>query len=219
MIRPSSCNFILKGACPEEIEMVQDILNSYIEYKVNPGKAMSFESSDDSLDSDNTWMIDLSDDGMLKMKHMSFLSDRECRILYEKEDRTRMIEQMVLMVSGMREIDVDYAETLPLLEKTCRFICTDDLNEDLLPKVISIVKEMKKAAREKSVNDHDFLIQLCDCDLFYAGEIFDAVDGIEDSDDFLLYNQLILYRSSAGYKGTDSEYGIASIVAPAFWFC
>ena len=89
MIKPSSCNFILKGSCPEEIEMVQDILNSYIEYDVTPGKAMPFESSDAPLDSDNTWMIDLSDDGVLKMKHMSFLTDCECRILYEKEDRLR----------------------------------------------------------------------------------------------------------------------------------
>ena len=43
MIKPSSCNFILKGSCPEEIEMVQDILNSYIEYDVTPGKASSHQ--------------------------------------------------------------------------------------------------------------------------------------------------------------------------------
>ncbi len=214
MIRPSSCNFILKGACPEEIEMVQEILNSYIEYGVTPGQAMSYEVIEEQPDKEYTWMIDLCDDGVLKMRHSSDLPEHECRVLYKKEDRARLIEQMVLMVSGMREIDVDYAEILPLLEMTCRFMCTDDSNGDLLTGVVSIVKEMKKAAQEKDVNDHSFLIQLCDCDMFSAGDIFNAIDDIEDSDDFLLYNQLILYRSSDNYKGTDPEYGIASIFAP-----
>ena len=216
MIGPSSCNFILKGAYPEEIEMVQDILNSYIEYKVNPGKAMSFESSYDSLDSDNTWIIDLSDDGILKMKHMGFLPACECKVIYEKEDRTRLIEQIVLMVSGMREIDVDYEDILSILEKTCRFICTDDSNGDLIPKVVSIAKEMNKAALEKGINDYDFLIQLCDFDLFIAGDILNAIDDIEDSDNFTIYDQLILYRTSAGYKGAGPKDGIVSIFDPVF---
>ena len=214
MIGPASCNFILKGACSEEIEMVQDILNSYIEYDVTPGKAISIEALNEQSDTDNAVMFDLSVDGVLKMKQLSFLADRECKVIYEKKDRKRLIEQMVLMVSGMRSQDIDYVDMLSILEKTCKFICTDDSKGDLIPKVVSIVKEMNKDAQEKGVSDYSFLMQLCDCDLLFAGDIYNAIDDIENSDNFTIYGQVILYRTSAGYKGTGPKYGIASIFAP-----
>ncbi len=215
MIGPASCNIILKGASSEEIKVVQDILDSYKEYDVTPGKAMSFESSDAPLDSDNTWMIDLSDDGILKMKHMSFSPDRECRVLYEKEDRTCLIEQMVLMISGMREKELDYEyDILPILEKTCRFISIDDLNGDIITKVVSVVKEMNKDAMEKGINDYNFLMQICDCSLIFATKMFDEIDKIEGGPDFTFNDQIILYRTNTANKGSEPKYGIVSIFSP-----
>ena len=215
MIGPASCDFILKGAYSEEIEMVQDILNSYIEYDITPGKAIAYETLDEQSANDDTWMIDLCDDGVLKIRHSSDLPVHECRILYEKEDRSRLIEQMVLMVSGMREKVLDYEfDILPILEKRCRYICTDDSNGDLITKVVSKVTEMNKSVVEKGMNDYDFLIQLCDCDMLFAADIYDSIEGVEDSDNVTFDDQIILYRSSAGYKGSGPKYGIASIFTP-----
>ena len=178
---------------------------------------MSFESSDILSDPDNTWQIDLSEDGVLNMKHLSFMQDRECRVIYEKEDRSRLIEQMVLMVSGMREKDLDYEfDMLPILEKTCRYICVDDSDSDLIQKVVSAVRELNKTVREKGISDYDFLIQLCDCDMLFAADLYDAIDGIEDSDRFTFCDQIIRYRTGVGYKGTGPKYVIASIFVPVF---
>ncbi|MBR6148975.1 MAG: hypothetical protein IKQ44_11575 [Lachnospiraceae bacterium] len=215
MIGPASCDFILKGASSEEIKVVQDILDSYKEYDVTPGKIMIYESSDEKPDRDNAWMIDLSGDGVLKMKNLGYLPEHECRVIYEKEDRIRLIEQMALMISGMREKELDYEfDILPILEKTCRFICMDDLSGDIITKVVSVVKEMNKDAIVKGINDYNFLMQICDCSLIFATKMFDEIEKIEDGPDFTFNDQIILYKTNIANKGSEPKYGIVSIFSP-----
>ena len=70
---------------------------------------------------------------------------------------------------------------------------------------------MNKDAQEKDVSDYDFLIQLCDCDFLFASDIYNAIDDIDDSDSFGLfdmnYNMDLVNTNILCYKVINNEGG------------
>ncbi|MCR5516948.1 MAG: hypothetical protein K6F17_00030 [Lachnospiraceae bacterium] len=122
MMQPIMFDYILKGATKGELVAIQRILDRNKELCIpnefceNGGKVFSSEYFE-VPDKGDYFVFDLSKEGIIRLK----CDSRVGIIYYDIPDRDRVLEQLVLMISGYKILDCDYSEIIDILKKGCVF--------------------------------------------------------------------------------------------------
>ncbi len=123
MMPAMGINLAFKGATEDDIRIAQDVFDGYQGkpyFDPIRGAGNAFIVDDWTLESKYELGYDLSTDGVITIKG----GEDEAVIAYDKMDRSNIIQQLVLMFSGYRFADADYADIYPILAKGCRFSWT-----------------------------------------------------------------------------------------------
>ena len=189
-------DIILKGAREEDKMIVQSILDGYKgKPYVNPdigngegGKVIISETFDLS---DDVWFgVDLSEKGVMKIIDDSSMGV----IYYDEPDRQVLIEQLVLMVSGPRNMDMDYADIIPILEKGCRFSWAECRDEEIKDCGIQLTRA---AMKECETKETEFFIQITSDSLLPPSELFSAYEEMGEFKKLSFVPQILFAEDDA----------------------
>lgn len=172
-------DFVLKGAKEEDILLVQHILDGYKGKwyfdstignedggKVIPSETLELQ--------DGAWVgVDLSENGIIKIKSDSNIGI----IFYDEPDRQILLEQLVLMVSGPRIQDMDWADIIPILKKGCKFSWVECRDEDIKDSGIQLTRAVMKKSEEI---ESEFFIQITSNSLISPSDLLNAYDEMEE---------------------------------------
>lgn len=168
-------DFMLYGASDKDKTTVQSILNRYkgkpyFDSDIGKGEGAKVIISETLDLPDDVWVcIDLSKKGVMKI-----ISDSRMGIIYYDEpDRQILLEQLVLMVSGHRNVDSDYADIIPILEKGCRFSWAECRDEEIKDCGIQLTRV---AMKESETRETEFFIQITSDSLLQSWELFGAYE-------------------------------------------
>ncbi len=142
--------FVFKGAEDADIKFIQKILDGY---KGKPYSGPEYGDGKvimtDSPGKPEEYGIefDLGGDGIIKIKGDS----REGSVLYDAPDRNVLIEQLILMFSGNRFQDSDYADLMPVFEAGCRFRHAECENGHVREQTEKLLKDVLQEPGSKEV--------------------------------------------------------------------
>ncbi len=210
MMRASGNNLVLKNADIEDIRTVQSILDGYTKFDIKPGRALAYESIDRQLIDYKDFVIDMSKAGTVKVRYAG--DTREGVIVYDNDDRKRLLEQLTLLVSGQRWRELDYEDIITILEKKCLFKWTDASEEGIAENTLSLLKDMIE--NEESDEKVNVLLQFSDCKADSVNKFFDEMEELGLDIELTVYDQEVHCYDNSMTDPDEDTYGIVSIFYP-----
>lgn len=180
-------NCCLKGAEEDEVVLVQKIIDGYdVENSWRKdGKVVATDS--DELPEEYDILFDLSEAGVMRIRAESDF----VVVYYDEPYRQILLEQLVLMVSGNRIMDADFADIKPIMEKGCRFGWMECEKDEIQACGVKLLKE---AMIENPNTDKGFFVQITigiTCGLLAANDLLIAYHEMEELQETVIIPQIL----------------------------
>ena len=212
MMRASGNDLVLKNADNEDIRVVQNILDGYEKFDIKPGQALAYESVERPLMDYKDFIIDMCEAGVAKVRYAG--DTREGMIIYDKDNRQNLLEQLTLLVSGQRWKELDYEDIIAILEKKCLFRCADSSEGGIVENSLSVLKELIENEGSEQDEEIEVLIQFSDCRSDSVNEFFDGMEELESDVEITAYDQEVHCWDNSMIEPDEDTYGVVSIFYP-----
>ncbi len=167
MMPAMGINIVLNGADVSDKKVVQAVFDSFQDesfFDVTNGSGKVISEDTASEHEGHNIEFDLSNEQSIKIAVEGMVGV----IYYDTPDKHILLEQLVLMFSGYKVMDVDLADIMPVLEKGCKFTWLRCKEEECSKAAMDLVFFVLKGRDNDTV---DAFLQITDASLLAVSQI------------------------------------------------